>query len=65
MRSNANDATTRVVSTPANIFIYNVDDETKPPRWVGAVSLTQNLIDGCIRDARAGRGQPGCRGVRP
>ncbi len=31
-------------STPGNVFIYNVDQDT--PRWVGAVSLTGNIIDG-------------------
>jgi hypothetical protein len=34
-----------IVSTPANVFIYNVDDDANP-REVGAVSLTQNILDG-------------------
>ena len=34
-----------LVSSPANLFIYNVDVDENP-RWVGAVSLTQNILDG-------------------
>jgi len=35
---------TELVSTPANLFVYDVT--TDQPQWVGAASLTSNILDG-------------------
>jgi hypothetical protein len=35
---------TELVSTPANLFVYDVS--TDQPQWVGAASLTSNILDG-------------------
>src|SRR5262249_13172448 len=35
---------TELVSSPSQLFVFDVSDDV--PQWMGAASLTQNLLDG-------------------
>src|SRR5262249_38337608 len=35
---------TELVSTPSQLFVYDVSSDV--PQWMGAASLTQNILDG-------------------